>query len=184
MAVLGIGLLDVDDADAALQAFESSLAISLRLAPYDENYQLACKRLIARCHQKTGRHEEAVRLLRLVYAKWKAQKDQVNTLDAGFHLARSLMELGRYADAKSLVLPLLRGLEPGGEYGPKLRQAHAEALYKTDGASRDEVFEAATILEDVLSLLRRRLGTGHPDTVGALAELDRARMTLEDKFQQ
>ena len=108
----------------------------------------------------------------------------MNALYAGFHLARSLIELGRYADAKSLMLPLQRGLDSRVEQRPLMRRVYAEALYKTEGASRDEVFEAATILEDVLSLLRQRCGAGHPATVETLTELDRARMTLEDKFQQ
>ena len=62
--------------------------------------------------------------------------------------------------------------------------AERRVVARADGASRDDVFKAATILEDVLSLMRRRCGAGHPDTMEALAELDRARMTLEDKFQQ
>jgi hypothetical protein len=142
------------------------------------------KHFIARCHQKTGRHEEAARLFRLVYAKRKAQKDTMTALYAAFHLARSLIELGRYADAKSLMLPLQRGLDSRVEQRPLMRRVYAEALYKTEGASRDEVSEAATILEDVLSLMRRRCGAGHPGTVETLTELDRARMMLEDKFQQ
>ena len=108
----------------------------------------------------------------------------MNALCAGFHLARSLIELGRYADAKSLMLPLLRGLDSRVEQNPLMRRVYAETLYKTEGASRDDVSKAATTLEDVLSVMRKRLGAGHPDTLGTLTELDRARMTLEDKFQQ
>ena len=122
--------------------------------------------------------------MRLVYAKRKARKEKELTLYVGFYLARSLIELRRYTEANSLVLRLLRGLDPGDENSSVLRKLHAEALYKADGASRDEVFEAATILEDVLSLMRRRCGAGHPGTVETLTELDRARMMLEDKFQQ
>ena len=96
----------------------------------------------------------------------------------------NLIELGRYADAKSLMLPLLRGLNPGDESSCFLRELHAEVLYKTEGASRDDVSKAATTLEYVLSVMRNRLGAGHPDTLRTLTELDRARMTLEDKFQQ
>ena len=181
---LGQGLLDVDEVDAALQTFESNLAITLRINPHDETHSLLCKHFIARCHQKTGRHEEAARLFRLVYAKRKAQKDTMTALYAAFHLARSLIELGRYADAKSLMLPLQRGLDSRVEQRPLMRRVYAEALYKTEGASRDEVFEAATILEDVLSLMRRRCGAGHPGTVETLTELDRVRMMLEDKFDK
>ena len=88
-----------------------------------------------------------------------------------------------YADAKSLMLPLLRGLDSRVEQNPLMRRVYAETLYKTEGASRDDVSKAATTLEDVLSVVRKRLGAGHPDTLETLAELDRARMMLEDKFQ-
>ena len=88
-------------------------------------------------------------------------------------IAATLIELGRYDQVKSLVLPLLR-------HGRRFRLAYAKALYRTAGASRAEVFEAVTIFEDVLCTLRRVLGPSHPDTLEVLGEFDRACMTLED----
>ena len=57
---------------------------------------------------------------------------------------------------------------------------YAMALYRPAGASRAEVSEAVAIFEDVLCKDRRVVGTSHPDTLENLAELERARMTLED----
>ena len=84
-----------------------------------------------------------------------------------------MIELGRYDQVKSLVLPLL-------PQGRKFRLAYAIALYRPAGASRAEVSEAVAIFDDVLCKLRRVLGPSHPETLATLAELDRARMTLED----
>ena len=107
-----------------------------------------------------------------------------HTAVPGPRRAAGVIALRRYGEVHSLVLPLARRCEPGDKYVPLLQQVIAEALYKADGASRDDVFKAATILEDVLSLMRRRCGAGHPGTVETLTELDRVRMMLEDKFQQ
>ena len=58
--------------------------------------------------------------------------------------------------------------------------AFAEALYSDAGASRADVLQAVTILEDVAKTLRRVFGTHHPLTLDALADLERARMRGED----
>ena len=95
------------------------------------------------------------------------------TLLAAHQLAATLIELGRYGQVKSFVLPLLR-------HGRSFRLAYAKALYMTAGASRAEVLGALAICEELLCMDRRVLGPSHPDTLEALRELDRASMTLED----
>ena len=84
-----------------------------------------------------------------------------------------MIELGRYDQVKSLVLPLL-------PYGRKFRLSYGKALYRTAGASRGEVFEAVASFEEQVGTCRRVLGPSHPDTLDILRELGRARMTLED----
>ena len=61
-----------------------------------------------------------------------------------------------------------------------LRGSHAEALYGDAGASRADVLQAVTILEDVVRARRRVLGKHHPETARALASLECARMRSED----
>jgi len=133
------------------------------------------KHNLARCYLQTGRYEEAARLFRLIYARRKvldgATKD--DTIRAAHQLAASLIELGRYDQVKSLVLPLLR-------YGQSFRLSYAKALYMTAGASRGAVLEAVAILEEQVCNQRRVMGPSHPDTLEVIVELDRARMTLED----
>ena len=88
-----------------------------------------------------------------------------------------MIELGRYGQVKSLVLPLLRCAR-------RFRLAYAKALYRTTGASRAEVLEAVAIFEELLCTQRRVMGPSHPGTLGVLRELDRARMTLEDPLRK
>ena len=137
---------------------------------------------MARCYLKTGRLEEAARLFRLVYARKKVLSGATDesTLKAAYQLARTLIELGSYDQVKSLVLPLLRQFKPTSQSGQSFRLSYATALYRPAGASRAEVSEAVAIFDDVSCKLRRVLGSSHPETLATLAELDRARMTLED----
>ena len=61
-----------------------------------------------------------------------------------------------------------------------LRCNFAEVLYSDAGASRADILEAVTILEDVARVRRRVFGARHPDTVETLTDLERARMKRED----
>ena len=133
------------------------------------------KHNLARCYLETGRYEEAARLFRLIYARRKvlAGATDSTTIIAAHQLAESLIKLGRYDQVKSFVPQLFR-------HGRRFRLAYAMALYRPARASRAEVSEAVAIFDDVLCKLRRVLGPSHPETLATLAELDRARMTLED----
>ena len=63
---------------------------------------------------------------------------------------------------------------------PLIRGSHAVALYKDPTASRADVLQAVSILEDVTRARRKAYGTHHPRTLEARIELDRAQMTLDD----
>ena len=105
------------------------------------------KHNLARCYLKTGRLEEAARLFRLIYARNKVLvgATHYSTKLAAHQLACTLIELGRYDQVKSLVLPLLRQFEPTSKDLLKFKIAYATALYRAAGASRGEVFEAERI---------------------------------------
>ena len=60
------------------------------------------------------------------------------------------------------------------------RAAFAEALYSDARASRADILQAVTLIEDVVRYNRRVLGKHHPDTVETLTDLERARMRRED----
>jgi len=60
----------------------------------------------------------------------------------------------------------------------KIRWTYAEALYKDDGATLDDIREAVTTLEDTARIARRVLGGAHPVTDGIENELQDARAAL------
>ena len=60
----------------------------------------------------------------------------------------------------------------------KMRWVYAEALYKDDGATLDDLREAVTTLEDSERIARRVLGGSHPRTTGTERQLRYARATL------
>ena len=149
------------------------------MGTHSEHYQLAFKHNIARCHLNTGRLEEAARLFRLIYRRRK-DLDGIHhdgTLAAAHQLACTLIKLERYAEVKSLTLPIIRQrpLEAS------VRIAYAKALYKAEAASRDELLEAGAILCDVLPKNRQILGPSHPLTLGILSDLERVSMMLEER---
>ena len=60
----------------------------------------------------------------------------------------------------------------------KMRWVYAEALYKDDGATLDDLREAVNTLEDAGRIARRVFGGAHPRTVGIEAALRNARAAL------
>ena len=144
MTELGIGLGETNKHEERIAIIETELSTQLRVFPKNELDALDIKHNLARCYLLTGRLEEAARLFRLVYARQKvlAGATDDSTIRAAHQLASTLIELGRYDQVKSLVLPLLRHHD-----GRRFRLAYAMALYRPAGASRAEVFEAVEILE-------------------------------------
>ena len=59
-----------------------------------------------------------------------------------------------------------------------MRTIYAEALYKADGATLDDLREAVTTLEDTTRIARRVLGGTHPLTTGIANSLRIARAIL------
>ena len=175
MTQLGNGLDDVNKHEERISIIETQLSTVIRLWPKNEHNVLGLKHNLAGCYLQTGRLEEAARLFRLIYARRKVLAGGIDSdsLIAAHQLAATWIELGRYDQVKSLVLPLL-------PYGRKFRLSYDKALYRTAGASRGEVFEAVASFEEQVGTCRRVLGPSHPDTLDILRELGRARMTLED----
>ena len=61
----------------------------------------------------------------------------------------------------------------------KMRTIYAEALYRDDVATLDDLREAVRTLEDVARVARRVLGGAHPITKGVERELQMSRAVLE-----
>ena len=60
----------------------------------------------------------------------------------------------------------------------RMRWTYAEALYKDDGATLDELHEAVSTLEETERILRRVFGGAHPLTVDIEGDLRQARAAL------
>ena len=60
----------------------------------------------------------------------------------------------------------------------KTRWSYAEAFYKDDAATLDNLREAVTTLEDLERIARRVFGGTHPLTTGIEGELQDARAAL------
>ena len=182
MTHLGLGLASVEDYQAALRVHEAQLT----MGPHSEDNQLAFKHNIARCHLNTGRLEEAARLFRLIYRRTKDLHGIHHelTLVAASQLAFTLIKLERYNEVKALTLPIIHKHPRDTSF----RIAYARALYQDAAASHDDVFQAGTILCDMLHKnqqqfpgLREVLGPSHPLVLEILSDLERVSMMLEDR---
>ena len=66
----------------------------------------------------------------------------------------------------------------GYETTLRLRKVYAETLYKADGATRDDLREAVTTLEDAGRIAQRVFGGAHPTTMKIEEGLREARAAL------
>ena len=94
----------------------------------------------------------------------------------------SLIDLQRHAEAKSVLsstVPVARRvLGDSHDYTLTMRKVYAETLYKADGATRDDLREAVTTLEETARTARRVFGGAHPTTENLEDALRAARAAL------
>ena len=101
------------------------------------------------------------------------------TLGAAYNYVISLVNLDRFKEAKLLLrttVPIARRVfGEGKELTLRMRWLSAEALYKADGATLDDLCEAVATLEDTARIARRVLGPSHPTTEDIVRDLQLAR---------
>ena len=104
------------------------------------------------------------------------------TIREASNYATSLIRLQRFGEAKSLMrkkMPVARRvLGKNHEIALRMRWGYAEALYKDNGATLDDVREAVTTLEDAERTARRVFGGAHPLTSAIEENLQGARAAL------
>ena len=128
--------------------------------------------------------DEALRLKRDVYTGFLKLfgEEHEQTLLAANNYATSLNRLERFGEAKSLLrktVPATRRILGESNVGTlRTRSVYAEALYRDDGATFDDLCEAATTLEEVARTARRVFGGAHPITKGIERELQMSRSVL------
>ena len=102
--------------------------------------------------------------------------------DTAVSLSKSLLDTRHYEEAKSFLgeqLPKARrALGPEARDVLKLRCNYAAALFCFERASRDDVAESVTILEELESTTRRIYGPEHPFTNSVRSTLKISRLKL------
>ena len=184
MTTLGNGLLLADHHEDALPVYEAELSMWRRFGfGVDEKALLITKTNIALCYYRLGRHEEALNLRRQVYARGVAlgisNKDLF--IDV-LNLSWSLNETGRYTEAKSFLREQLpkarRVLGVDHDTVIQMRWQHAETLRLDGDASREDLVEAVTVLEELSRKTQRIYGTSHPLPTDIRTTLGLARKKL------
>ncbi|CAH0370623.1 unnamed protein product [Pelagomonas calceolata] len=181
--VLGNGLSAAAHYDDALPVREAELAMRRRLDTTEENI-LNTQSNLATTYARHGRMEQALRLREDVYSgtlKLHGDEHRDSLIEAN-NYAYSLLSLKRFAEAKTLLRktqPVARRiLGDSNETTLRMRWNCAEALYKADGATLDDLREAVKTLEETERTARRVLGGVHPLTTGIEQCLRAARAAL------
>ena len=128
--------------------------------------------------------EQALRLREDVYSgtlRLHGDEHRDSLMEANSY-AYSLITLKRFAKAKTLLRKTLpvgrRILGDTHEYTFRIRSLYAEALYKDDGATLDDLREAVATLVEIEPIARRVLGTENPVTLSIVDDLQVARAAL------
>jgi len=183
MQGLGNGLSSAEKYEDALSVQEAELGTLLRIggSEYD---MLVAQGNLAITYEELGRLEEALCLRQKVYSAHLKIDGEENhdTLREANNYASLLKRVKHFGEAKSLMCKMIpvarRVLGDSHGYTLTMRKVYADALYKADGATLDDLREAVTILEDTTRIARRVLGGAHPVTNGIEAALREARATL------
>ena len=183
MGLLAGGLHAVGDYENALSVQDVALPLMRRLgAP--ENHILGVQANLAELHSHLGRREQALEIQRDVYSGVLdlSGEEHEHTLQAAENYAISLINLHRFEEAKEYLrekVPVARRVL-GDSNGTTLRMrwVYATALYKDDGATRDDLREAVTTLEETVRIARRVLGGAHPNVGAGEVLLREARAAL------
>ena len=105
-----------------------------------------------------------------------------HSLAQAFNYGKDLIDLQRFEEAKSLLrktIPLARRvLGEGHRLTLMMRSIYANALYRAEGATLDDVREAVKTYEDAARIARRVFGGAHPLTEGIEHDLQQARAAL------
>ena len=183
MCSVGNGLYSAEHYADALSVMEAELAMKRRIgAP--ENCILTVQGNIANSYQMLGRLEDALRVRREIYAQRLklSGEEHPDTIRVAICYAMELIDSRRFRDAKALTckaLPVARRvLGNTHEYTFMLRSIYAEAIYKDDAASLDDLRETVRKLEDVEQTARRVLGGAHPSVASIELSLRDARAAL------
>ena len=136
---------------------------------------------LANTYRALGRFEEALSLQRDVYSGFLKlyDKEHDQTLAAASNYAATLRDLEHFEEGKALLRKMMpvaqRVLGEGHRLTLKMRLCYAQQLSMADGATLDDLREAATTLEDAGRIARRVFGGSNPLTKAIDDDLQNAR---------
>ena len=188
MGVLGAALTE-SRPEEALPVLEAYLAFIRRYAPCNDRY-LAAQNNIATCLARLGRHNEALVLKRAIYTTEAASlgashQDTIMYVSAPGALGRGDVAFAQPVAASGSANAGGRSqsraqARPEPSHGSHAqlrahpqRPAHAYTPFHGVDATvfhpntGDDLFEAETIMQDVVQRRRRVFGPTHPETVFA-----------------
>jgi tetratricopeptide (TPR) repeat protein len=183
MTVLGNGLNDAEQHEAALSVYKAELAMERRLGAPEASL-LNTQSNLAMTYAKLGQSEQALQMRQEVYyriLKLHGEEDRDTLIAAGNH-ASCLLTAKRFDEAKALlrkVIPVARRILGESDVTTlRMRGGYAEALKIDPGATLNDLREAAMTLEDAERIAQRVLGGAHPTTVTIEEELRDVRAAL------
>ena len=139
---------------------------------------------LAVIYSELGLHEKALPLKRDVYSETLKLLGEENreTIVAANNYAATLLDVHRYAEAKSLLLETIsvvrRVLGENSDILLKMKHKYAQTLYEDPEATLDDLREAVTTLEELEPIVRRVLGGAHPLTTDTENTLRESRAAL------
>ena len=170
MTNLGNSLGGAKHYEEALSVQEAELSTERRLgAP--EHSLLITQSNLASTYEKAERVDEALSLRKDVYSKRLklSGEEDISTIIAANNYGESLVNLGRFEEAKALLrktVPVARRvLGEDHELTLMMRKIYAGALCKGGRATFNDLREAVRTYEDTKRIARRVLGGAHPLTV-------------------
>jgi hypothetical protein len=183
MQQLGNGISAAGHYEDALAVGEAELSMLRRLGASAQQ-MLVTQTNLATSYGNVGRLEDASRMQRDVYSGYLKLngEEHEETIRAANNYACSLVDLRRFKEAKPLMrktMPVARRvLGENDKLTLKMRWVYAYTLYYGEGATVDDVREAATTLEETERTARRVFGGAHPLTVQIESSLRKARAAL------
>ena len=157
---------------------------TLRRVGAPEDPMLVAQSNIAGTYRSLGRLDDCLRTQRDVYSgRLKLHGiENEHTLRAAGNYAWGLFYARRFEEAKVLMrktIPVARRVL-GDSYDLTLmmRWVYARALYEDDGATLNDLREAAETLAETERTARRVLGSAHPDVSSMENALQEARAAL------
>ena len=167
--------------------YEAELAHTRRYASDHTQALLAVRDNIASCLSELGRNEEALALLRDIFAETRdlfGVEDE-ETLEAAYSLSTVMVEHDcagcvQFFRDFNLIDKVARVHGTDHEIVLRFRRVYARALYSGKNAPLSDVRQAVETLEEICPMMRRVLGPSHPRT----AHSERVLMEAREKLAQ